>query len=269
ALAQSWVEEPATGSLPGRRRAARILAHAAREAVRRHDAGDRGGVRVLEQPGGRAALARLLGDREGLVSRFASTARGILAHVDPDLAGDIDRELRPTSSNTEVRRGAASAAAALERGGAARRWIDVLVARAAKEPGVARAAILGLAGLAIVAPEDADQLAERLVALAPLEGAEALAELRREEAAPLLPAATVAALAWTREQLRAEHDANADGRWALLHALDAELGGHKTSGGIGAPIAEARAALDAGDVARALRAAQMAVDELVEAAEWL
>ena len=269
ALAHSWVEEPATGSLPGRRLAARILAHAAREAVRRYDAGDRGGVRVLAQPGVRAALARLLGDREGLVSRFASTARGILAHVDPDLAGDIDRELRPNSSNTEARRGAASAAAALERGGAARRWIDVLVARAAREPGVARAAILGLAGLAIVAADDADGLASRLVALAPLEGAEALAELRREEAALLLPAATAAALAWTREQLRAEQDSNDDGRWALLHALDAELGGREDRGGIGVQIADARAALDAGDVAGALRAAQAAVDELVEAAEWL
>src|SRR5688500_4988067 len=57
ALAQSWIVEPATGSLPGRRLAARILAHAAREAVRRHDAGDRGGVRVLAQPQVRAALA--------------------------------------------------------------------------------------------------------------------------------------------------------------------------------------------------------------------
>src|SRR5262245_28110355 len=58
-LAQSWVELPATGSLPGRRLAARILAHGAREAVRRQDGGDRGGVRVLARPAVRAALAQL------------------------------------------------------------------------------------------------------------------------------------------------------------------------------------------------------------------
>ncbi len=269
ALARSWVEEPATGSLPGRRLAARILAHGAREAVRRYDAGDRGGVRVLARPGVRAALARLLGDREALVSRFASIARGILAHVDPDLASEIDRELRPAATNTEVRRGAASAAAALERGGAAKRWTDVLVERAAKEPGVGRGAILGLAGLAIVSPTEADAFATKLVARAPLESAEALAELRREEATSLLPEATTAALAWTREQMRVDPDPKDDGRWALLHALEGELDGAVVTEGIGVPIEEARKALDDGDVARALRAAKAAVDEITEAADWL
>ena len=151
-LAQSWIEVPATGSLPGRRLAARILAHGAREAVRRHDAGDRGGVGVLARPGIRAALERLLGDREALVWRFAGIARGLLAHVDSKLADDIDRELRPTASSTELRRAAASAAAALERGGAAGRWEAVVVERATKEAGVTRGAILGLAGLAVSAP---------------------------------------------------------------------------------------------------------------------
>ena len=67
----------------------------------------------------------------------------------------------------------------------------------------------------------------QLVARAPLESAEALAELRREEAAPLLP---------RRDRGRARVDARRrcaadpqiardDGRWALLHALEAELGG--------------------------------------------
>ncbi len=256
------------GSLPGRRLAARILAHGAREAVRRYDAGDRGVIRVLARPGVRAALARLLGDREALVSRFASIARGILAHVDSDLAGEIDRELRPTSSNTEVRRGAASAAAALERGGAARRWMTMLVDRAAKEPGVGRGAILGLGGFAIVAPIEADELAAKLVARAPLECAEALAELRREEAAPLLPEATEDALAWTRMQMTSD-DSMDDGRYALLHALEVELGGAVVTEGIGVPIGEARAALDAGDTQAALRAARVAVDEIAEAADWL
>jgi len=268
-LAQSWIEEPASGALPGRRLAAQILAHGAREAVRRHDAGDRGGVRVLARPGVRTALARLLADREALVSRFASTARGILAHVDPELAGEIDRELRPASTNSEVRRGAASAAAALERGGAATRWTPVLVERATKDPGVARGVILGLAGLAVVSPAEADALATELVARAPLETAEALADLRREEAQPLLAAATAAALAWTRDQLGADLDPHDDGRSALLHALELELATSRHDEGLGVPIREAREALDAGDVQRALHAARSAVEEISEAADWL
>src|SRR5690348_5160052 len=43
-LAESWAIVPAMGSLPGRRLAARLLAHGAREALRRLDGGDRGGV---------------------------------------------------------------------------------------------------------------------------------------------------------------------------------------------------------------------------------
>lgn len=267
-LAQSWIEAPASGSLPARRLAARILAHGAREAVRRLDGGDRGGVQVLVRPGVRAALRRLLADREALVWRFAGIARGMLAHVDSELADDIDRELRNTATNTEVRRAAASAAAALERGGAAQRWAPLLVERAAKEPGVARGTILGLAGLAITSAADADAIAEQLVARAPLEAAESLAELRREEAAPLLARATAAALAWTRAQMRGDPGSGDDGRWALLHALEAELADPRPDG-IGVPIAAARAALDHGDVPTALREARAAVEEIVASADWL
>jgi hypothetical protein len=277
-LAQSWIEVPATGSLPARRLAARILAHGAREAVRRLDDGDRGGVQVLARPGVRAALHRLLGDREALVWRFAGIARGMLAHVDSELADDIDRELRPTVTNTELRRAAASAAAALERGGAAARWAPLLVERAQKEPGVARGTILGLAGLAIAAPAEADAIAEQLVARASLEAAEALAEVRREEASPLLPRATAAALAWTRAQMGGSAKVQMagftlagadDGRWALLDALGAELADAPRPTGVGVPIAAARTALDAGDVPVALREARAAVEEIANAADWL
>jgi len=267
-LAQSWVEVPATGSLPSRRLAGRILAHGAREALRRLDGGDRGGVQVLARPGVRAALRRLLGDREALVWRFASIARGMLAHVDSELADDIDRELRNAATNTEVRRASASAGAALERGGQAQRWAPLLVERAAKEPGVTRGTILGIAGLAIVAPASADALATALVERQPLEAAEAIAELRREEGVELLHGATAAALAWTRAQ--APSAAGDDSRGALLQALERELGGSPTEvDGMGIPIAAARAALDAGDTVTALREARMAVAEITEAADWL
>ncbi len=267
-LAQSWVELPTMGALPGRRLAARILAHGAREAVRRHDGGDRGGVAVLARPGNRAALARLLGDREALVWRFAGIARGLLAHVDSGLADDIDRELRVTSGPTELRRAAASAAASLERGGAADRWKQPLIELTVREPGVARGAILGLAGLAVRNPYDADTLASALLDHAPLDAVEALAELRREEG-PLLPNTTRAAIAWTRKQLASQVSIADDGRWALMHALDAELGEGPSSDGIGIPLGAARSALDAGDVKLALREARGAVEEVIASAEWL
>nr|HEX4314652.1 protein kinase [Kofleriaceae bacterium] len=340
-LADTWVEAPATGALPGRRLAARVLAHGAREAVRRHDGGDRGGVAVLARPGTRAALARLLHDREALVWRFAGIARGLLAHVDSVFADDIDRELGATASSSELRRAAASAAAALERGGAAARWQPILVERAAKEPGVARGVLLGLAGFAFASPGDADDLACALISDATtlperrglaLDACEALADLRREEAAPLLPRAAALAHAWVRAQLAAEFATDAppsarprpvtirprsagvtirprstqspvdaatavanparapvdaprpaagaavgatrpavdDNRWAVLHALEAELGdGGGVDAGIAEPLARARAALDAGDVTAALRAGREAVDEIAAAADWL
>jgi hypothetical protein len=268
-LAQSWVEVPATGSLPGRRLAARILAHGAREAMVRHASGDRGGAQIFARPGIRAALARLLGDREALVWRFAGIARGLLAHVDSEHADDIDRELRPSASNFEHRRAAASAAAALEGGGAAQRWAPILVARAAKEPGVSRGAILGLAGLATTSPDEADRLAVQLVERSPLESAEALADLRREEQNALLPLASEMALAWTRGQMRGDPAAGDDGRWALLHALDAELGDEPRPDGVGILIANARRALDAGDVPRAMHEVRSAIDEIASHAEWL
>lgn len=268
-LAQGWVEAPAMGSLPARRLAARILAHGAREAVRRIDTGDRGGVTVLARPGTRAALERLLGDREALVWRFACIARGLLAHVDSGLAADIDRELRPGASSTELRRAAASAAAALDRGGAAARWADVIVERAGKDPGAARGALLGLAGLAINFPTDADTLAHRLLLRAPLDVAEAIAELRREERVPLLPAATASALDWVRQEMKTPSVHTDDGRLALLEALELELGGRFRPDGVGAALSAARIAFDAGDAPTALRHAREAVDEVTAAAEWL
>ncbi|MDX2088095.1 MAG: protein kinase [Kofleriaceae bacterium] len=267
ALAASWIEGPAMGSLPGRRLVARTLAHGAREAVRRYDAGDRGGAQVLARPALRAALLRLVNDREALVWRFACIARGLLAHVDTDLAADIDRELRPTASATDLRRGCASAAAALERGGAAQRWESMIVDRTAKDPGGARGAILGLAGLAIRAPEAADSLACKLIERAPLDGAEALAELRREEASPLLPMAAQRALAWTRARL-GDPETVDDGRIALLQVLEQELGDGPRPAAV-IELGPARAALDAGDVPGALREVRTAVEEIAAAADWL
>jgi hypothetical protein len=207
------------------------------------------------------------GTCSALVWRFAGVARGLLAHVDPDLAAEIDRELRVTATSTELRRAAVSAAAALERGGAAGRWASILVERAAREPGVARGAILGLGGYATVAPDAADELATQLIECAPFDGVEALAELRQDERSEALPRATRLALDWLRGQLDAA--TTDDVRVALLHALAADLDPRTATQGLGVPLAAARHALDAGDIPNALRAARVAVDDVVAAADWL
>ena len=255
-LATSWVEGPAMGSLPGRRLAARILAHGAREAVRRHDAGDRGGVAVLARPGLRAALERLLADREALVWRFACIARGLLAHVDSDLAAAIDRELRPASTSTELRRAAASAAAALERGGAAGRWASVIVGRApARTPASRAARSSGSPGSRRARPRP------RTTSRGPRSSARRSMAARRSPSCAARRArrccrsAVATALAWVRQQLTTPL-ASDDGRRALLDALDAELGTGPRTDGVGIPLAGARAALDAGDVPTALREAR-------------
>nr|MBA3465319.1 protein kinase [Deltaproteobacteria bacterium] len=129
-------------------------------------------------------------------------------------------------------------------------------------------ALLGLAGLAVSSPAHADSLAHRMFLLAPLDVAEAIAELRREESTPLLPGAGASALAWVREQMSSKSSTD-DGRLALLEALDLELGGRVRSDGVAVSLARARTALDVGDTQTALAHAREAVDEIAAAAEWL
>ena len=280
ALAQSWVIEPAMGSLPARRHAARILAHGAREAVRRHDGGDRGGVAVLARPGIRAALQRLLGDREALVWRFAGIARGLLAHVDSDLAAAIDRELRPSAGPSALRRGAASAAAALERGGAAARWEPVLIERSRRASRASRAArSSGSPGSRCRRPTRPTASRPRCSATRPLDrgglaldACEALAELRREEAAPLLPRGD-----------RARRSAGRTGSWPSIrrHRRRRPLGAAPRARLRGSPrrraMATASASRSPPRAPRSTRAtsrrrcasAREAVEELAASADWL
>lgn len=107
-----------------------------------------------------------------------------------------------------------------------------------------------------------------MILRAPLDGVEALTDLRREEGAELLPHATESAVAWIRQQM-ASTAALDDGRWALFHALEGELSGTSGAEGIAIPLRAARTALDAGDVVAALREARLAVEEVVAAADWL
>jgi hypothetical protein len=269
-LSHVWLTEPAMGSLPSRRLAARLLERAAREAVRRHGEGDRGAIGAFQRPAVRAAWWRLLADRESLVWRHAAIARGLLAPRDHDLALAIDGELRPSGSASEWRRAGTSLAAALEIDAAfalphVRRAIASLCPR---DAGVAKAIIWGLGGALAVDARATDRLAMEVVLAGGQEAAEAIADLRRDGA--VLPEATAAASAWLARALPADRGED-DGLTALLHALQGDMTGDvgPRDGTLAAAVAAARRALTAGDVAAALRRGRSALEEVAAAVDWL
>ncbi|MCE9577622.1 MAG: protein kinase, partial [Deltaproteobacteria bacterium] len=266
-LERAWLAAPAMGSLPARSMAARLLERAAREAVRRRALGDRGALAAFIRPSVTEVWRRLILDRESLVWRHAAIARGLVAHFDSDLAAEMDRELAPDSSPSEHRRAATSLAAAIEVRpeaiGACHRAATALCVR---DRGVARAFVQGLAGGFAVEPEAVDKLALELVELGELDAIEALVDLRRDLDGAVMPR-TAAAAAWWLDRALAT-DRGDDGQTALRSALRDELAA-SASGPLGEHAAAARAALVAGDLPGAVRAARAAVDEIAAMVDWL
>jgi hypothetical protein len=107
-LRERWIEQNRTGTLPARRLAAKLIEHAAREAVFRVQQGDSQPRDLLLSEPIRSTYETLLADREPLVWRHVAVARGLLAGVDPRVREEIDLSLDPGQSPTEWRRGAVS-----------------------------------------------------------------------------------------------------------------------------------------------------------------
>lgn len=107
-LSEHWIDQKKTGTLPARRLAAKLLEHAAREAVSRFHQGDSEPCDVLRSERLRGTISTLLADREPLVWRHVAVARGLLASVDPHLREEIEQSLDPALSPTEWRRGGVS-----------------------------------------------------------------------------------------------------------------------------------------------------------------
>jgi hypothetical protein len=195
-LAREWINHNATGSLPDRRLAARLLERAAQEAAKRADSGDihplrvfrsmvteptRTIVRADESGTIRAAWRALLSDRETLVWRHVATARGLLCGVIPDFVLQIRRLLDPDLSPTEWRRGATSLTARVavdrERGlHDAMALLDGPLPR--RDPGIGMAMMWGLAPVAEVEPEAAEEILEAIAGTSPITIADSLVELR-------------------------------------------------------------------------------------------
>ena len=225
---RDWLQNPATGALPSRRLAARLLERAAREAARRAAEGDDTGIGVFCTRAVREAWDRLLADRERLVWRHVASARGLLASSMPVFAEEVQRHLDPEFGVTEWRRAAASLAASIavdpEEGlRACRQLLESVVFQ--QDHGIAGAMISGLPRAAESHPDAVESLLEQLTRVGGLDTAEALVELRRERIRPgfAVEAATRAEV-HLRKAIAHGPDADA-GRTALMETLASELSG--------------------------------------------
>jgi hypothetical protein len=230
---RDWLRTPATGSLPSRRLAARLLERAAREAARRAAEGDDTGVRVFCTEAVREAWNRLLADRETLVWRHVASARGLLASSMPIFREEMRRHLDPEFTVTEWRRAAASLAASIavepEEGlQACRELLESVVFQ--QDHGIAAAMIAGLPRAAESHPVAVESLLEQLMRVGGLDTAEALVELRRERIRPgFAEKAAQKAEAHLRKAI-AQGSSEDVGRAALMRALAEELNGTRTGG---------------------------------------
>ncbi len=197
-LARDWVGNAATGSLPERRLAARLLERACREAARRASQGDEDALRLFRGIGSASApinrnstlsdvvcdaYRRLLTDRETLVWRHAAAARGLLAGVIPSLREEIRGMLGTNLSPTEWRRAATSLVASIafdpQAGLAACR--DLLASNLVrKDPGIPMAMVWGLPRAVDAEPETAETLLDAIAEAHPIIIADGLIELQSE-----------------------------------------------------------------------------------------
>jgi len=222
-LEREWVRTAATGSLPSRRLAARLIERAARQAARRAAEGDSTGIAVFQSDSVRTAWKWLLGDRESLVWRHIAAARGVLSYAIPSMWAEIDHDLSLALTPTEWRRAAASLAASLAVAPitSLERARDVLESPILeRDPGVAGAMIFGLPFAAETELEAAEELLEIIVEVGDISAAELLASLRQERKDTTI-GADAALLA--RRQLEQADATDDDGVAALREAIMDEL----------------------------------------------
>jgi hypothetical protein len=229
-LRREWLTEPASGSLPSRRLAARLLERAARESARRAAEGDGGSLAAFALPAVRAAWQLLFHDRESLVWRHVATARGLLAKAMPEFAEEIESQLDPKLTPTEWRRAAVSlgASIALDPHVGLARCRALLESETFRsDPGLSETMIFGLGHAAEVEPEAVEDLLEQLAKLGGIEVAEALVELRRDRMEADLGVRAAIAVQEKLQKWLALQRGDDDGRIALCESLISELANPK------------------------------------------
>ena len=179
-LRDRWLDRARSGTLPARRLAAKLIEHAAREAVMRAQQGDSHPKDLLLAEPVRSIYLSLLADREPLVWRHAAVARGLLSAVDSGLREEIDLALDPNLSPTEWRRAAVSLVGTLPSDPdgafrACRRLMDSPIA--VSDPGIIATMVLGLPRAIEAEPDTAETLLDILAATRRPDVAEAVATL--------------------------------------------------------------------------------------------
>jgi eukaryotic-like serine/threonine-protein kinase len=202
----AWVAQPSLGPLPARRLAAVLLERAAREAVRRAQLGDPYPSEWLKSRHVRPTHERLLSDREPLVWRHASIARGILAAAEPHIREEIELLLDPGLSPTEWRRAVVSLVACLahDYDGVMPQLKSLLRSELVRRhPGLVATFIWGLGPIIEADPEVAEELLEELSQIPRPDVAEALADLLSDTTLPTFGARAM-------ERLRKSTETHAD-----------------------------------------------------------
>jgi hypothetical protein len=186
-MRERFLDKARTGTLPARRLAAKLLEHAAREAVFRAQQGDPyPGVQLLSDPI-RPIYEALLYDREPLVWRHAAVARGILSAIKPSVREEIDVALDPNLSPTEWRRAGVSLVATLvsEPETSLRALKQLLDGPVSKtDPGLAATLLMGLPRVIEAEPDSAESLLEMLCAKRRPDVAEGAAALFADLSSP-------------------------------------------------------------------------------------
>ncbi|MBN2191900.1 MAG: serine/threonine protein kinase [Polyangiaceae bacterium] len=214
-LTSEWIGATSTGALPARRLAARLLEHAAQEALIMAQQGDQQPRRVLVNSLNRPALERLLADREPLVWRHAAVARGLLATLDSRLHGEIEHGLDPGLNPTAWRRAAVSLVAATVADPAAglkhcHGLLEGVIAE--RDPGIVATMVWGIPRLIEAEPDAAEELLADLAARGRPDVAEAVAELLADLVNPSFATTTV-------DRLRNELETRTHAEHPVLRAL--------------------------------------------------
>jgi eukaryotic-like serine/threonine-protein kinase len=186
-MRERWLDKAKTGTLPARRLAAKLLEHAAREAVFRSQQGDFFPRDQLLSEPIHSIYEALLHDREPLVWRHAAVARGILSSIQPALREEIDVALDPNLSPTEWRRAGVSLVATLvsEPESSLRGIKQLLDGPVAKtDPGLAATLLMGLPRVIEAEPDAAEALLDMLCAKRRADVAEAAAALFADLSSP-------------------------------------------------------------------------------------
>ena len=269
-LLQRWVVGPSMGALPQRRVAAKLLEHAAREAMTMVQQGDHHPRKLLTSELVMPAFRRLLADREPLVWRHAAVARGLLASASPMLQGEIEHGLDPGLDPTAWRRAAVSVVATMVADPASgvdhcRGLLESDVLE--KDPGIAAVMVWGLPRVIEAEPDAAEEVLGRLSTVRRPDVAEAVAELLSDLANPSFGAKAAQTL---RSGLSSEGKSDSPALRAITEQALRELERSSDEGTITASVHRAMQAFE-GVGAReaydqALAAAQNAQREVIEIA---